>query len=133
VALSREVAARALSEISDFLLAFICFTQSSAVPPRKRHRFAGHYAGTRDDGMHAAEFPRVDNYQPTAYWDTSDLAHNYALATEKTRRIPFTPLLDPGEWCRALTEHGFSGIEVADGGTPGCAQSVIAATRGRDD
>ncbi len=45
------------------------------------------------------------------------------------RRIPFTPLLSPEGWTYALLEAGFDDIAIADGGTPGCAQSVIVATR----
>ncbi|MBV8270838.1 MAG: class I SAM-dependent methyltransferase [Cupriavidus sp.] len=64
---------------------------------------------------------------------TFGLLEGWWAFEDPARRIPFTPLLDPDAWCRALTEHGFSRIEVADGGTPGCAQSVIAATWGRND
>jgi len=64
---------------------------------------------------------------------TFGLLEGWWAFEDPARRIAFTPLLDPDAWCRALTEHGFGAIEVADGGTPGCAQSVIAATRGRDD
>lgn len=64
---------------------------------------------------------------------TFGLLEGWWAFEDPARRIPHTPLLDPDAWCRALTEHGFGGIAVADGGTPGCAQAVIAATRNLDD